>query len=459
MKKIILSSILLICFSKVIFSQTEEAAELKRIYESLEYNTIAFDDLKKKWLISDPMFIREIYNRFVVKNALRINSQSVTIDIIKDRSQNIYDGTIYIDLRKRYYDDEIEFFAFLPESEVQKDKPNYLFDPITDGYHLRDILGEKIYQKLQEQSYQFSDITKEYFDSKPGYLFDIKINILEPEVMYWSTTSSERNKYLLSAIGKWGHDLILLPGWYSNSYILGSKITYYKNLSSNPQDYTYSITVGANMDAGRPYKGDRTQTQLRNSGQGVYFKLSGDPLKYLIEGWEDFHMDIEGQITISEYKRNEFFLRDSTRFNSIRNYFSVMLKKKNLFNLFDFGSFEAGLGISSADEHSYLFALRNANLVDLEPKKSGFNRFKHYVVADVGIARSGGLIQQNLNVLFGYNVQGGYGFFGAKAYVTLSDIIGFDVRFYSAFNSDSKKFPTWRPESYIVFSPVIRINY
>lgn len=459
MKKILFTILLSFFLYNSSLSQVGDPDELNRIYESLEYNTIAFDDLKKKWLISDPMFIREIYNRFVVKNALRINLQSVSIDIVKERSQNIYDGNIYIDLRKRYYDDEIEFFAFLPESEVKKDKPNYLFDPIIDGYYLRDILGEKIYQKLQEQSYQYSDITKEFFDSKPGYLFDIKLNILEPEIMYWSTTSSERNKYLLSAFGKWGHDLILLPGWYANSYTLGSKITYYKNLSSNPQDYTYSIAVGATMDAGRPYKGDATKTQLRNSGQGVYFKMSGNPLQYLIDGWDDFHMDIEGQIAISEYKRKDFFLRDSTRFHSIRNYFSIMLKKKELFNLFDFGSFEAGLGISSADENFYLYALRNSNLVDLEPNKTGFNRFKHYVVADVGISRTGGLIQQNLNVLFGYNVQGGYGFFGAKAFVTLSETIGFDVRFYSAFNSDSKKFPTWRPETYIVFSPVIRINY
>ncbi|MBD3410145.1 MAG: hypothetical protein GF419_08070, partial [Ignavibacteriales bacterium] len=89
-----------------LFAQDELIAELEKIYQSLEYNTIAYDDLKNRWLLSDPKLIREIYNRFVVKGALRREGEKVSIDEIKERTQDIYRGEIVIELRKRYYDDE-----------------------------------------------------------------------------------------------------------------------------------------------------------------------------------------------------------------------------------------------------------------------------------------------------------------------------------------------------------------
>ncbi|MDP3830781.1 MAG: hypothetical protein Q8Q47_05900, partial [Ignavibacteriaceae bacterium] len=69
-----------------------------------------------------------------------------------------------------------------------------------------------------------------------------------------------------------------------------------------------------------------------------------------------------------------------------------------------------------------------------------------------------GLIQHSINFVFGHSVEG-FGYYGLKTKVMLSDTFGFDVRFYSAYNSDLSKFPVWREESYIVFSPVLRINY
>jgi hypothetical protein len=51
---------------------------VEKIYRGLEYNTTSFNDLKQKWIITDPSYIREIFNRFVVKNALRINGRKPT---------------------------------------------------------------------------------------------------------------------------------------------------------------------------------------------------------------------------------------------------------------------------------------------------------------------------------------------------------------------------------------------
>ena len=34
---------------------------LEKIYRNLEYNTIAFNDLKNKWYVTDPIYVREIF--------------------------------------------------------------------------------------------------------------------------------------------------------------------------------------------------------------------------------------------------------------------------------------------------------------------------------------------------------------------------------------------------------------
>ncbi|HRI48355.1 MAG TPA: hypothetical protein PK559_14715, partial [Ignavibacteriaceae bacterium] len=52
-----------------LYAQNEDslarASRLEMIYRNLEYNTTAFNDLKKIWVVTDPVFIREIFNRFV----------------------------------------------------------------------------------------------------------------------------------------------------------------------------------------------------------------------------------------------------------------------------------------------------------------------------------------------------------------------------------------------------------
>ena len=79
---------------------------LQLIYKDLEYNTIAFNDLKNTWVVTDPIYIREIFNRFIVKDALTINGKLPTESIINKKIQDIYNGDVFIELRKRYYDDE-----------------------------------------------------------------------------------------------------------------------------------------------------------------------------------------------------------------------------------------------------------------------------------------------------------------------------------------------------------------
>lgn len=434
------------------------AGQLKTIYESLEYNTLAFDDLKKKWVLTDPFFVREIYNRFVVRDELRINDQRVSLDIIKQRSQEIYDGKILVDMRKRYYDDEIEYFAFVPEEEIDKENPKYLFDPVRDPFLLRDILGEKVYLKMKDQSYFFSNLTKEEYDTKNGYYFDLYVNVLEPRVMYWTTTSSFRNKYTLGFFGKWGADQVFLPGWSSMEYIVGSELSYYKAIASNPDKYSYRVNVGISFPSTIPFVSELPATPLMVSGQAVYFKISGDPLKLFGEDIGDFTVNYEVKYTATTFTPKDLGNTKQIDFFTNRAYFILEGRLKNLYNLGDFGNVEAAVGMSSMDINKFRSVPGSSKTTDLESNKSIIEKLDYMLFVDGGIARTGGLIQHRFHLTLGYSTAG-YAVVGIKSQTMLSGNFGFDIRVMSALGQDKKSFPTWRKDAYIVFSPILRINY
>ena len=124
---------------------------VEKIYRGLEYNTTSFNDLKQKWIITDPTYIREIFNRFVVKNALRINGRKPTLAEIDKNAQYIYDDNVFVDLRRRFYDDEIEVIRFFKEPKMATvDSSDYFFDQVQDYIFIKDILGNELYQDMKK---------------------------------------------------------------------------------------------------------------------------------------------------------------------------------------------------------------------------------------------------------------------------------------------------------------------
>lgn len=459
MKKfLILFLIVTASFSSILAQENETLKDLRKIYESLEYNTIAFEDLKKNWVINDPTFVREIYNKFVVKDALRINDKKVDLDFVKSKTEEIYDGQLVIIVRKRYYDDEIEFFAFVPEPEVKKENPAFSFDPITDGFYLKDVLGTKLYERIQEQTYFLSDVTKDIYDVKAGYFFKLYLNMLEPEIMFWNTTSDFRNKYLLSYVGKWGEDYISFPGWQLNEYIVGTKLTYYEKLASDPRNYTYSVTMGINMPAGRPFVSDGGSKPLFVTGNAFYYEISANPLKYFVEGWDDFVMTVKGKYTVTDFTRKDLGRNDSIDFYSNRSYFVLDYRYRNLLNLSDFGMLEVGAGLGLPDMYHYQIIPNKKNFEDLDKGKDFLNKYSQFIYFDVGVTRFGGLIQHDTHWMLNYNIGDGYGYFGARSRVMLSDNFGFDIGIQRGFGLSKTKFP-YRTDAYLVFSPILKINY
>jgi len=217
---------------------------VEKIYRGLEYNTTSFNDLKQKWIVTDPVYIREIFNRFVVKNALRLNGRKPTLAEIEKNAKYIYDANVFIDLRKRFYDDEIEIVRFFKEPKMATvDSSDYFFDAVHDYIFIKDILGNDLYQDVKKQAYAMNDITKSTFDYKPAYNFNIFLHAYQPEVMFWSTTTNERNKYLVSVFGTWGNDHISLPGWYYPDYVTGLRLQYADSIVNSIPAVTYIAEV------------------------------------------------------------------------------------------------------------------------------------------------------------------------------------------------------------------------
>ncbi|MCF8392945.1 MAG: hypothetical protein K9H06_03510, partial [Melioribacteraceae bacterium] len=437
MKKILLF-IAVFLFSTSLFAQEEasEVRELQTIFNSLEYNTIAFDDLKRKWIINDPALVRDVYSRFIVNDVLRLDGQKVSSDVVKERSELVFDGEVYLDLRQRYFDDQIEHFAFLPASEVGKENPVYLFDPIDDGFYLRNIVGAKLYQKLKSQEYYFSNITKEEYDVKPGYYFDIDLNLFDPKVTFWTTTSEYRNKYLLSFFGQWGNDKFFLPGWFAPEMYTGLNLTFYDYLTSDPRKYTYSVSVGTGLTTGHTFTSDLPPGRIDKSADNLYAKLSGDIGKFIFDDFEDLYLDIEVCMTYSDYRVADINPVRKYEFYAIRDFFTISATKRNLFNLYDLGMFEAGLGIATHSVHHFEVDPAQTKLTQLD-NKDYMDRFNHFVVASAGINRTGGLIQHNLTTMLGYDVTNGIGYVGANLEVMLSDTFGMMMKFYSGFGVDT----------------------
>ncbi len=461
-KSIIIVSIFVSSFVNYVFAQTSptstEYERAAKIYDGIEYNTIAFNDLKQKWVINDPVLIREIYNRFVVRDAFRINGAKISLQVVKEKTEEIYNGTVVIDLRKRYFDDEMEFFAFTPENEMQKKDPSYLFDPIKDPFLLKEIVGDKVYEKIRSQGYYYSNITKTNYDTKSGYYYDVYLNVLEPRIMYWNTTSTGRNKYLISIFGKWGSDEVMYPGWFIGEYIIGSALTYYQSIANDQKKYLYDIRIGTAVPASVPFLGTLTKgNSPQPTGQSIYFRASGDFLKYIFDGAEGWIYSLECKYTIGEFKSSDFVVAGVDTIYSVRNYLTEKLTIRELADLGDIGILEASVGFGVSDIYRYQATKGIPKLLDLDLKKSTLARYVPNVFAEIGVYRSGGLVQHNFSIMSNLNGDR-YGAIGVKANIMLSGQLGLDLRIMQAFGWNQTKQP-YRTDSYIVFSPVFRINY
>ncbi len=463
------NTILLLGFlCTAMFSQTASLSidprlnRLEIIYRNLEYNTTSFNDLKQTWIVTDPVFVREIFNKFVVNNALKLAGRKPTVAEIENKAESIYNGDVFIDLRRRFYDEEIEMIRFFKEQRNAVDTSDYFFDAVYDFVSVKDILGEKLYADLKSQAYSLNDITKTYFDYKPAYNFNILLHLLEPDVMFWSATTNNRNKYLVSLMGRWGADRIGLPGWYSADYIMGIHVAYQDSLVNNKAEITYSAEFGVGVPVAQPDLGVQDKfvgRKLEHTGTPIYMKFTGKPFESVLDEIADLEAQVTAQFTIGTKKVADFNVSTPITLFSTRNYFDVMFKKNNITRLSDFGNFSAGVGFSAFDIKQYVADPTAVALSLIEGTGVNKNGYKFAINTEASLSNESSVLTHNFTVMLNYNLAEKLILFGIKFNFFVTNSVGFDVRIVSPIQAGGNVLPTYRSDTYFVFSPMIRINY
>jgi hypothetical protein len=163
-------------------------------------------------------------------------------------------------------------------------------------------------------------------------------------------------------------------------------------------------------------------------------------------------------LTLADYNISDFdFSADSLRYNSIRNFYSFNLRAINMANLADFGTLQGSFGIATHDFNEYAYDPITDKIIDQIPQKTFLDRFNHFINGSLGVTKDGGLIQHKIDIFVGYNPEN-YGYYGFSISVMISDTFGFDMRMSNSFGMNNVNYP-WRMDSYLVFSPIFRINY
>jgi len=450
-----------------IFSQNQATVDpkmekLNKIYRNLELNTSAFDDLREKWIVIDPVLVRAVFNKFLVSNALRIDGKKPGLDFVKEKVEDIYKGEVFIDLRKRYYDDEIDMFRFYSEDKILRnsDAIDYFFDPVEDYVRIQDIVGPDNYSLLKAQKYAFNDVSKTYYDEKLSYKFDINFSMLEPYLTFYNFTTNDKNKYLVSAFGRWGYDNIVMPGWYSPAFNAGVRVTYIDRILNNRPNDVFTFDVGMGIPVSQPFVDKLVPHGKRHfmTGQNLYFNLKGNFLRYAGDYWKDYDIILESSLTLSTWEPGQIkHVSELSNISSIRNYLNVGIERKNFVDLKTFGYLGASLGFGVYDVMDYTLDPAQPALAEL-PAANG-SRSKFFVQAQGIFSKDDALFAYTLAPTVFFNTAEMNLYYGFNLSFLISNSFGFTFKFYNGAALGSDPLPGYRGDSYVVFSPIFRINY
>lgn len=442
------------------FTFGQELERAVSVYKSLEYNTTAFNDLKHSWILNDPLIVRQIFNKFIINRALRIDGKNAEADEINARAKEIYDGKIFVEFRQRYYDSEIEQLRFFTEQVYSLDttKRNYFFDVTEDHLVIKEILGNDLYNNLQKKGYSNIDITKEESYSYSGYNFDIYLSLFDPEFLVYTLNTTSRKKYLFSLKGKWGNNESIYPGWYSPDYFAGIGLQYVDSIVNSRPYSSYRGMIALGFGVRQPefsFNQDIYGHRLYRSGSSVYISVGGRPLKYFMPELGKIDITLDGFFTPSKFSRDDYGIDYLTKFYSIRNYFGFSATYTDLTEVLNLGLLDAGLGVNIHDLNDYYLVPGEKDLKSTVSSGS----IKTNINIDASINKYSGWFVHNIGLQINYNFNDAYSYLGMKYRFLLNNTFGFDIRFYKAIKWTTNGVPFYRWDNYVTFSPLIRINY
>ncbi|MDP2885527.1 MAG: hypothetical protein Q8P51_10960, partial [Ignavibacteria bacterium] len=399
---------------------------------------------KERWAITARDLTLDVLDELASSGALTQNDKSVAKSIIEQLAKDCQEGKAVFVCTKRSFDDEVQNLSL---------KPNvYDIDAIADWVYLSEALGEQLYRELKGRQYAHNNLTIQNRFSKQGTKYDIYLSVSAPEVMFWSTSASEpTGRWLLSAFGKFGYDDIDLPFWFRGSAIGGVRLRHRDETCRNGRQYDkwsiylgweqpmdYSIPEGTMLD--QMFK----SRKLMSSAAGIYFKTT---FSSTLKNDADCEYGIEGSIAMMEKGKGGYYSVAPEQFYTTRNYLSALLKFNRLNGLLDVGG-----GISW---HDLSHVSRISDDYHLRHIEATRNVLMPYL--EVGISESGDLLQYALNAQINYNVNMGYGYFVFKSQVMVSNAFGLEFKYFNSLSPFNV--PAWQYDNYIVFSPIIRINF
>jgi hypothetical protein len=396
----------------------------------------------EEWAITDVRIIREIL--YQVQNSGRLLDQ---------RHQRLSRDANRVEVicRKRIHDDEIQTLFLITITPSGRDTVT-----LEDFVFIRGVLGQELYRTVQG----FQGTGKDDFEADLARATDLYLHPLEPSVQLWSTQPRGAGAYsAVSMFGRLGNEALDLPFWFRGTMIGGLNLTYVDHPSAvrDPDYYLYRIKVGieepvnfsvpqtAVPSPNSLYKNRR----LEGSGTAVFLSGSYTPwtrVPFLgIDTAGFVRLNLELSVALQE--REKFSPRLPETFYSIRNALVLSAEVKRL------GVVNLGAGLAWHDLHHFSrVELPDDGASRIEPTINNV-----LASLECGIGEDGGLLQYDIRTAVHYSLTDGYGFFVVKTVLMLSNSFGVSVSYFKAFRSDN--LPPWHYDSYIVFSPIIRINY
>jgi len=431
-----------------IHAQSED--ELKSLYDRIRVDTSPFDADKERWVIIEPRIIKEVLVK-LMENLPNAIASDVVKNIIADTlkiAQRASEGELRIVCRKRYYDDEIEQIRF----ERHNSSEVVTLGTLEDFVLIENALGKEMYNKLKGERY------KERYSSVQGRRYDLYFHALDPEIMLWSTLPTHE-WWRVSAVGKLGNDNLDLPFWFKGSIVAALKVSYIDDWTIRNKNYAaFSITAGIEEPINFSVPGDPKERssnslfkerRLHGSGSSVYLRATYTPYKKRDEFDLEIVQYIECnlEISLAVQEKEQYPIGIPPIFYSIRNYITGSAHFHHL------GIFELGAGLTWHDLHHISRVPPPPKLIErVEPTKGNIVPF-----LEVGVAEEGNILHYAVSTQVNYNVSEGFGFFVVKSLFILRNTFGVDLRYFKSIRTGH--LPPWHYDSYIAFSPVVRINF
>jgi hypothetical protein len=326
---------------------------------------------------------------------------------------------------------------------------------------IHDLLGEALYAEVRQQR-------DNRYDARQNRRYDIFLHVTDPRILLWSqkpsvdddTRSYTGSWYAVYAFGRLGNDHLSLPFWYRGTVIGGLRLVCVDDLLATPdRDYSlYTLTLGWEEPMNFSVKQDRPSQNsmfrprlMEGIASAVYLAGSYTPHRRLnlLSDNKKEHLSFTGEISLAIENRESVSTALPETFYAIRNYATVTAELRHA------GLFNYSVGISWHDLYHYSRVEVPGNQPSLLEPSS--NHFLTSLLAGIGDDGDEHLVSYDVAAGVNFDVTDGFGFFVVRSSVLLGNIVGVEVKYLTAFRAGH--LPPWHYNNYILFSPIIRINY